>query len=199
MQGYANGRGDGRETGSVSGIVHKEDLQERTRVSRGSRKRTLTRRPTSSEERTAMNATPSRGALRGGAQYRGFLVSSRAWSGNVREGYHCGVEGAVSSETERCCALDGLTRRGSPTHRRLTTCFLRTEPTSGSSETAPLGVAPKRAQSSCTTQSHSSMQAPRCSYSVIRSDALPSGSFRTATRWDESGEKDRWVIRLDEG
>lgn len=44
------------------------------------------------------------------------------------------------------------------------------------------------------------MQAPRCSYSVIESDApVPrsgDGSRTIATRKDESGEKDKWLIGL---
>lgn len=54
--------------------------------------------------------------------------------------------------------------------------------------------AENREQSSWATQSHSSMQALRCSYSVIKSDPAP-GKLTTATRWDESGEKDKWVTR----
>ena len=75
----------------------------------------------------------------------------------------------------------------SPTHLKLTTRF-------GAAVSLLVDAEENRAQSSCATQSHSSMQAPRCSYSVIRSEPAP-GRLTTATRWDESGEKDKWVTR----
>ena len=73
----------------------------------------------------------------------------------------------------------------SPTHLKLTTRFAAVSLVVEAEE--------NRAQSSWATQSHSSMQAPRCSYRVIKSDAPD--KLTMATRWDESGEKDKWVTR----